>query len=403
MSAPPYMSAKEAAEALDISLATLYSYVSRGLIRSEAIGGSKRSRRYRREDVEQLQQRKVIRRNPAQAGEELLHWGMPIMESAITLIRDGGLYYRGKDALELARQVSVEEVAALIWTGDMGKVDEIWGTGIEVELPEGVREICGDLTPVEAFQVILPLVASRDLAAYDLRAERSAQTGAKILSLMVGMVGGQHDGELRFGEQLQRVWAENVEHAAYLLNAAMILCADHELNVSAFTARCVASAGSTLYQVALAGLAALQGVKHGGYVSRVEAFLREVGEPNRARLVIGERLKRGETIPGFGHRLYAEGDPRGRLLLGLIEAYLPETEALVLGKTVVEAVEDLTGQHPTIDTGLAVLSRVLDLPAGAGIALFAMGRTIGWIGHAMEQYALDQIIRPRARYVGENL
>ena len=402
MSAPLYMTAKEAAEVLDISLATLYSYVSRGLIRSEAIGGSKRSRRYRREDVEQLQQRKSIRRNPVQAGEEMLHWGMPVMESGITLITDGGLYYRGEDALWLARGVSVEEVAGLIWMGNVGKADEIWGAEIDVELPESVQEICRGLTPVEAFQVVLPLVASQDLAAYDLRPERITQTGAKILNLMVTVVGGADEGGLKLGERLQRVWAENVENAAYLFNAAMILCADHELNVSAFTARCVASAGSTPYQVVLAGLAALHGVKHGGAVSRVEAFLREVGESNRARMVIGERLKRGEAIPGFGHRLYAGGDPRGRLLLGLIEENLPETEELVLGKTVVEAVRDLTGQHPTIDMGLAVLSRVLDLPTGGGIALFAMGRTIGWIGHAMEQYGLDQIIRPRARYVGES-
>jgi citrate synthase len=89
-------------------------------------------------------------------------------------------------------------------------------------------------------------------------------------------------------------------------------------------------------------------------------------------------------------------------MLELIEEFLPETGDLILGKAVVEAVRDLTGQRPTIDMGLAVLSRVLDLPVGAGIALFAMGRTIGWIGHAMEQYALDQIIRPRARYVGES-
>ena len=285
MSTPPYMSAKEAAEALDISLATLYSYVSRGLIRSESVGGSTRSRRYRREDVEQLQQRKSIRRNPAQAGEEMLHWGMPVMESAITLIADGGLYYRGEDVLQLAQDASVEEVAALVWTGDMGNADEIFGEEIEVELPEGIWEICRDLTPVEAFQVVLPLVASRDLAAYDFRSERIAQTGAKILSLMVGIVGGANEADLglRFGERLQKVWAKNVDNAAYLLNAAMVLCADHELNVSAFTARCVASAGSTPYQVVLAGLAALHGVKHGGAVSRVEAFLREVGVPSQAK------------------------------------------------------------------------------------------------------------------------
>src|SRR5690606_13971117 len=105
-------------------------------------------------------------------------------------------------------------------------------------------------------------------------------------------------------------WRLQLPAADRLLTAALVLCADHELNVSSFTARCVASAGSTPYQVVQAGLAALQGTKHGGHTARAGALLDEIGEPENARNALGARLRRGESIPGFGHVLYPDGDPR---------------------------------------------------------------------------------------------
>ena len=112
-----YMTAQEAAAELGISLATLYSYVSRGYIRSEAADERRRTRRYRREDVWKLKQRKEQRRNPEKAAAGALHWGTPVLESAISLIAENRLYYRGHDVLQLASHSTVEEVAALIWAG----------------------------------------------------------------------------------------------------------------------------------------------------------------------------------------------------------------------------------------------------------------------------------------------
>jgi hypothetical protein len=111
-----YLTASQAAGELGVSLATLYAYVSRGLIRSEAAERGGRSRRYRGEDVRKLKERKEQRRNPGKAVEGALYWGTPVMESAITLISDGKLYYRGRDVLELASRSSIEEVAASIWS-----------------------------------------------------------------------------------------------------------------------------------------------------------------------------------------------------------------------------------------------------------------------------------------------
>ena len=113
-----YLSAGRAAEELGVSVATLYAYVSRGMTRSEAAEGKKRNRRYRAEDVRRLKERKERRRDPDGVVEGALHWGTPVMESGITLIDEGRLYFRGRDVVELAGHKSIEEVAALVWTGD---------------------------------------------------------------------------------------------------------------------------------------------------------------------------------------------------------------------------------------------------------------------------------------------
>src|SRR2546426_4032280 len=117
MTAPSWMSASEASRLLGVTRATLYAYVSRGFIRSQAASGSTRERMYSREDVERLRQRTEERRAPDKAAARALHWGMPILESSIALIDGSRLYYRGLDAATLARSRSLEEVAALIWTG----------------------------------------------------------------------------------------------------------------------------------------------------------------------------------------------------------------------------------------------------------------------------------------------
>jgi citrate synthase len=189
--------------------------------------------------------------------------------------------------------------------------------------------------------------------------------------------------------------------AGALLDAALVLCVDHELPVSTFAARCVASSGATPYAVVLAGLAALGGVKHGGQIELVEAFLREIEAAGDARVVISGRLRRGELIPGFGHSLYPEGDPRGAGLLRVVAETHPEGPGVDLCEDVAGEVLRLLGGRPTVDFALATAARALELPPGGAVALFGLGRTVGWIGHAIEQYQGDSLIRPRARYTGE--
>jgi citrate synthase len=395
-----YLSSGQAAEELGISRPTLYAYVSRGMVRSEAVEGKRRARRYRAEDVRRLKERKERRRDPDGVVEGALHWGMPVLESGITLIDGGGLYYRGRDVVDLAGEKSIEEAAALIWTGDEAMAQALFPpemSGPSLRIRDVVDSVAG-LTPVEVFQVMLPVAAAEDPAAYDLRPGAVARTGARILRLITEVAAGESAPGL--AATLQRGWSPDDPGAVDLLGSALVFCVDHELPVSTFAARCVASSEATPYAVVLAGLAALGGVKHGGEIELVEAFLREVEDAGDAQAVISGRLRRGERIPGFGHSLYPEGDPRGAGLLRLTAGAYPESMAVALSDTVAGEMLRLMDEHPTVDFALATVARTLELPPGGAVALFALGRTVGWIGHAIEQYRSGSLIRPRARYVG---
>jgi citrate synthase len=390
-----YVTAAEAARLLGVSRATLYAYVSRGFVRSEPSPRNPRERRYAREDVERLRSRNEERRDPAKAAERALHWGMPILESQITLIADGHLFYRGHDACELARTRSIEEVVSLIWTGELDS--DIFSTPLHVVA--GGRSV-ENLPFINRAEAMLPLVAARDALAFDLRPRAVAQTGWRIVNLLTSVAAESSELETAVEETLRMHWTPKSAVAAELIRAALIVCADHELNVSSFTARCVASAGSNPYSVVLGGLAAIEGVKHGGQSARVETLMDDVRRSRDLPRALSDRMRRGESIDGFGHRLYPAGDPRAALLMEMLGERFPKSKELAFARELAAAVEDLLGEKPTTDFALVVLARLLRLPPGSPLALFAIGRSIGWIGHAIEQYALGEMIRPRARYVG---
>jgi citrate synthase len=402
MTQKQYFTAQEAADELGITLASLYAYVSRGMIQSVATRGDTRAKLYSTEDVERLKARKQARANPEVVAEGALHLGSPVLESAITLIQDGRLYYRGLDAVQLAATHTVEQVAGLIWTGHLEADTSGWFEQ-PITLSPALASVWPHVqqsTAFEQFQVLLPLAGHDDPAAYDMRPVSVAATGARILRLMTLIAAGRETTTEGIAETLAHGWGIRDEGGMRLLHAALILCADHELNVSAFTARCVASAHATPYAAVCAGLAALSGAKHGGHTERVEAFLREAGTPEAVYATMMGRLRRGESIPGFGHVLYAEGDPRGAALLRWLGEAYPGSAAAAFGQAAAEAAEALIGEQPTIDLALVILERALQLPRGSALSLFGMGRTIGWIGHFIEQYATERMIRPRARYVG---
>jgi citrate synthase len=399
----PYLTAREAAAELGIKLPTLYSYVSRGLVRSEIQGNNPRTRRYHAEDVQRLKARQEQQRDPSSAVAGALHWGAPVLESALTRISDGKLYYRGYDAIALTSQRSVEEVAGLLWDGNGRASLSAWEKPISPSARAAMETVLAQVrrSPLlESFQMALLMSAPEDPSAHNLRPGAVRQTGVRILRLLTSVAAGQVETG-GIVQTLTRSWAPDPPaKAAPLLNAALILMADHELNVSSFTVRCVASARATPYEAVIAGLAALQGANHGGVVNRVEALLDEIQKPANVRLILSRRLKHGEEIPGFGHRLYLEGDPRARLLLELMAEADPRAPAISLARAAAREARELIDEEPNSDFALAVLTRLLDLPEGYGLGIFALGRTIGWLAHALEQYQSNAIIRPRARYVG---
>jgi citrate synthase len=177
-----------------------------------------------------------------------------------------------------------------------------------------------------------------------------------------------------------------------------VLIADHELNPSTFVARCVASTGASPYAVVLAALSALSGSRHGGETARAEGLIRELIEAQDPIAVMTPRLVRGDRLPGFGQLLYPEGDPRAIAILAALAQAAPEVHTLA--QTAAEIGLRLTGRHPNVDFALAAAATGLGLPRNAALGLFIVGRTVGWIAHATEQYESGILIRPRARYLG---
>jgi citrate synthase len=389
-----WIHATEAAQILGVSRATLYAYVSRGYVRSQSMSPSSRERSYSREDVERLRRRSEERRDPSKAAAHALHWGIPVLESSITLIDGKALYYRGHDAVSLSRTRSVAEVASLIWSG-----------AFETFVPVAPGSAFGagprrdDRPFVQRALTALSAAAARDARAFDLRAHSVMGTGWRILHLLTGSVSQARRSASSIDQALAHAWRVG-DRGIDVLRSALILCADHELNVSSFTARCVASAGSHPYAVVIAGLSALEGTKHGGAGARVESMLDSMRRAPNVKAAIAQRLRRGEALDGFGHPLYPDGDPRAAALIELLHDRYAKSTELALVVDAADAAASTLHEKPNLDFALAALSRVLRLPSGSPLILFALGRTIGWIGHAIEQYATGELIRPRAKYIG---
>jgi citrate synthase len=389
-----FLTADEAASMLGIQTASLYAYVSRGQIRSEPTPENSRARRYSAEDVHRLLRRQHTRRNPDQSAEPALDWGIPVLDSSITLLERGRIYYRGHDALDLAQSATIEQVAALLWNGSLD--------GHPILPVENNRDVQTTQTgePAMGFLASLPELMSRDVSAYDLRPETVVRQAGNALQHFVSLVAGHSDDQPSIAQLVQHRWTPEHAGLATMVDAAPVLCADHELNASSFTVRCIASTRAPIYAALAGGLSALLGVKHGGASIAVEAMLDEISRSNAAMPVLARRLRSGEHLPGFGHRLYPEGDPRATALLNMVNDLAPGSRAADIANETVNAAMAFTGEHPNLELALVTVIKTLDAPHGSALTLMALGRTVGWVAHAIEEYARNELIRPRAHYVG---
>jgi citrate synthase len=404
------LDADDAARFLGVKPATLYAYVSRGLIRSRARGEG-RERQYLRADLARL---KAGRRERGAAGGGLsgaLHWGEPVLESAITRIAPQGPVYRGQLATDLARSgASFEAVAELLWSGALPGAPPAWSCGDLGVEPARLAGLLDETSPpLGSLSLLLPALGARDPGRYDTEpAEVLCRARTTIRRMAAALAIPAAPRRVAAALEAGGV-ARAVAVAAHgsrdrdlvrALEQALVLLADHELNVSAFAARVAASAGADLYACLTAALAALSGPKHGGHVERVEALVGEIRTPDRARLIVHERARRGEHVPGFGHPLYPAGDPRAQPLFASAKALAPRHPGVRTIFALVEAMRDAGRPPPTIDAGLVAIATALGLPRGSGVALFAIGRSAGWVAHVLEQYEAGFLIRPRAVHRG---
>lgn len=392
-SAELYLSAREAAAELAVSPATLYAYVSRGLIRSEPSVDS-RAHRYRAEDVRALKDRRAPSAEPR--GFRNFDADMPVLDTAVATITEQGPIYRGVDCVALSESASLEHAATLLW--DAASIDPFAPDNMPVmsEAMQAVAHATRHAAPIERAIAVLALAAEADPRAFTRAAEGRALVGARIMRLVIGVMLGHAPSSEPLHLQLARAWAPERKDAADLLRRALVLLADHELNASTFTVRCAASTGLNLYDAIIAGLVALKGPRHGGAGILASQLARSLEHGDLAAIVRA-RVALGEKFPGFGHGVYRKGDPRAFALLErLARAGADKRFTREIPDTITEA----TGVPANIDYALAVLMRTLDQPAGHELVLFAMARTAGWIAHASEQLRTGQIIRPRARYTG---
>jgi len=374
-----WISASEAQARLGVRAQTLYAYVSRGRIEARSDADDPRKSLYLADDVARLQTRKARSRKPALVAQDAIAWGEPVLASAITTVVDGRLYYRGRDATELARTETLEQVARLLRGGD--------GVAFKDRTPGVIPD--APTARARAF-ALLASRAATDAPARGRASLALAAEAAGLLDAFADALAGQAlEGPIH--ARLAQAWRCDAE-GAELIRRVLVLLADHELNASTFAARVAASTGASLAASALAGLAALSGPLHGGIAPRVQAFIAEA-ERVGAETAVKARLAQGLPVPGFGHPLYPRGDPRSEALL---EAFTPGSIFL----EVREAAERLTGAAANVDFALTALVSRLDLSDDAAFLMFAMGRCAGWLAHALEQMRTGQLIRPRARYVG---
>jgi citrate synthase len=380
-----YLTATEAAAELGVSIATLYAYVSRGMITSEAKPGS-RSRLYRADDVRALRSRHI---ETPRTNDPLLLTGQGAMESRLTLISEGRLFYRGVDVEELARHASLEAVATLLWDqqGD-DPFAELGGAVMRPKIRPLLSRMISGLT----------LAADQDVAAHDRSPAGTARTGARILRHLVGLATGATHYDLPIHAATAAGWQR--PKAAEIIRAALVVSADHELTKTTVAVRIAASTRASPYRAVTSGLACIDGPWHAGVSERVARLFGEIDQPKATERVLAAYLRRGEDIPGFGLPVYNDIDPRARALLAAARSHVPGHPALALADAVICSVDKLTRQQPNYFFAIVAASRAAGLPDDAPLALFAIGRTVGWVAHVIEQYEVPKLARARARYVG---
>ncbi|MFI5934128.1 citrate synthase family protein [Actinoplanes sp. NPDC051494] len=388
MSEDRLLTTDDVARHLGVKKATVYAYVSRGLLVSRRNARGKESV-FREADVKAF---KARRRHGSTAPEQAIDTG-------ITLITENALHYRGFDATLLARRASFEAVSTLLWTGTLQHVACTPDPGL-LALAEAVTAPLPTTARLtDRLRVVVAAAGAADPLRFDTTPAAVVTTGRTIIATMVAALpprSPEADGTLA-----ARLWSRLTDAAPApdrieALNAALVLLADHDLAASTYAARVAASTRAHPYAVVGAGLAALDGPLHGAASGVVADLLSTAIRSGDAVGTVSDRLRTGGGVPGFGHPLYPGGDPRAAALLGYV--------ASLRDPGVPDAIDEVRAavrSRPNIDFALAALTLRTGMPPDAGEAIFAIARTAGWIAHAIEEYAdRPSRFRPNGRYAG---
>lgn len=376
-----WVRADEAVRLLGVSKPTLYAYVSRGLVeRHTAPDG--RTSLYARDDIDTLAAR-GRGRTPSER---------PTIDaqitSAITTLHDAGLIYRGHRVDELARTSSFEQVAELLWTGELPDTPPAWPVD-----RDALRRITA---AADAARVDDPL-ARLALAATVLAAAEPAPSGPvradpafdppaaarRLLALAPSVLGGPAAGTV--AGRLARAWHRRPSpELVTAVDRALVLLADHELATSTLAVRVAVSVRTDAYSALAVGLQTVGGALHGGASAHAAALFADA-ERRGAAAAVGDPLDRHLRLAGFGHSIYRSGDPRVDPLMEAVAALDARGSRMATVEAVrAEALRTL-GRHTNVDFALGALLYVAELPTSA--PLFAIARIAGWAAHAAEEAA----------------
>jgi 2-methylcitrate synthase len=349
---------------------------------------------------------------------------------------NGRLYYRGYEIGELAGAVSFEDVTALLWHGEFPSAVASAQFASRLQTARGLPAAVSDLLqtlprdahPLDALRTAVSLAATRDPDVRSNDPEATLRKAFRLMTLVPETVAAWQ----RIRTDRPPVAALGAtSHAAYflellegrapsrevaqVLDLVLTLHADHELNASTFATRVGVATLTDLHAAIVGAIATLKGPRHGGANEDVLAMLLEIGEPARAEGYVEARLgartglskhERGDPrvrVPGFGHRVYRVDDARARVLRGMAKSMAEATgrqKLFEVAERVYDAMRARTTLPVNVDFFSAVVYDALGIPPDFCTSIFAVGRVAGWCAHALEQFADNRLIRPRAEYVG---
>jgi citrate synthase len=392
-----YVTAKEAAAALGVSVATLYTYVSRGHVRSQDIGGS-RSRRYWKVDIERLRIKRgtvddvdpISSRDPGPTSAA---------ETKITLLTEQGLYYRGCNVAELAQTETFESVAALLWEADRAAI-------FTKSLPMTPRKYAriksslSDQTVMEQVVALFPMIERANPRSYDLSKAGFARTGADLSRWFAAiLVGADRPSDAPAHEFVARS-LKAPKGFADVIRRLLIVAADHEFDPTTYAVRAAANVGLTPYYTVMTGIIVSRGQRfQSGRIEATARILEEIVSKADPRDCIVGKFRNGEPLTGFQSPVHRKMDPRAAIVMDALKKQFGDDIELKRLQRAADTAAEISGALMGFILPAIFVGRKLGFK-GQELAVASLGRAAGWMAHAMEQYHDHSALRPRAKYMG---